>query len=338
MPVYVAFIAVLVVALLAPWPLSGVLRGRGMIDVPNARSSHQEPTIRGAGLAPLAAIVVGYMFLFARSDDRPSNALTVILAVTIFAAALGGAEDVVGVPVKLRAALQLLIGLGGAIAVVWSTHVDWWVAIIAGVAIAGYINVANFMDGVNGISGLHAIVVGAFFGVLGGLTGMTWMTESGVVLALGFAGFLPWNVIRGRMFLGDVGSYLLGGGIAIIAVEALAHGVSWLIIVAPLAVYLADSGTTLVRRVLAGDRWFEAHRTHTYQRLTDVGISHIGVALVVALATALASAVGLFVAAMPVDWPGGVAAVVLIVLVYLGLPRVIGSMRATSQLPKETSN
>ena len=95
------------------------------------------------------------------------------------------------------------------------------------------------------------------------------------------------------MFLGDVGSYLLGAGIAALAFGAFIEGVNPVALVAPVSLYLADTGTTVVRRIRQGEPWLEAHRSHVYQRLTDRGFTHLQVATIVALGSLLAGAFGL---------------------------------------------
>ena len=142
-------------------------------------------------------------------------------------------------------------------------------------AIAAYINIANFMDGINGISSFHGILAGAAYAVAGVLAGQPWLTAGGAVLAMAFLGFLPWNLSRGSVFLGDVGSYLLGASVAALAVAGFLSGVYVEYVLSPILVYLADTGYTLLRRIKAGERWYASHREHVYQRLTDVGFSHL---------------------------------------------------------------
>jgi UDP-GlcNAc:undecaprenyl-phosphate GlcNAc-1-phosphate transferase len=323
---YAAFAVALLLGIAAPWPISLLLARAKVLDVPNARSSHARPTIRGAGLAPLLAFVVGCLLCLPESAHGSLAALLVILGVSVAASAVGFGEDLTGIPVVVRAGLQLGIGLVGAFAAVYFAHAAWWLIVLFAVAIAGYINVTNFMDGVNGISGLHGAVVGGFFGVLGLVAGLPWLTSTGFILALAFVGFLPWN-LSGRMFLGDVGSYLLGGGIAIIAVETTVHGVSPLVAIAPLVIYLGDSGVTLIRRVVGGQRWFEAHRTHTYQRLTDAGLRHVPVAIIVAAATLASSAAGLLAFDYPSSWPISLVIMIVVLLAYLALPAFVETIR-----------
>lgn len=271
-----------------PFVIRPLLTRLSVIDVPNERSSHEAPVLRGGGIAPAVGIVLaGLVALTLTPASGDVTMLIIFLAITALAAALGLVEDIRGIPVTMRAAAQLVIGLAGAAVVVATSGANGWLVLFGGIAIAGYINVANFMDGINGISGLHGLVVGVLYAGIGWLYDLDWMLVAGLLVAVGFAAFLPWNFSASGMFLGDVGSYLLGGAIAVLAVAAIAQGVSPLAVLGPVAIYLADSGMTLVRRVLAGERWYEAHRSHVYQRLVSTRFSHGATAMLVATASLL---------------------------------------------------
>ena len=322
LPVVVA----LLVSLSLPLALRPLLTRLAVIDVPNERSSHTAPVLRGGGVAPTVGLVAGGVVALAL---LPASAgavtLLIVIIVATAAAGLGLIEDVWGVPVVIRAGIQLLIGLAGAAAVVVITGAPGWMILVGGFAVATYINVANFMDGINGISGLHGLVVGITYAIVGGMYELNWMIIAGLCVAAIFAAFLPWNLAGNGMFLGDVGSYLLGGSIAVIAVAAVLQGIPVVAVLGPLAIYLADSGLTLLRRVMAGERWFEAHRSHVYQRLVTHRSNHLRVGVLVALLTA-----GTGVAGMGVVHGGGlmtaasVLAIALITGVYLVIPTVIG--------------
>lgn len=300
-------------SLLAPLFVRPFLTRRNVLDVPNERSSHVAPVLRGGGLAVIFGIVVAYVVY---SIGGASTRVDFAIVATVLAAALvGWIEDDKGLPAQVRAVLQLTIGVAGAGAVVAILGGGPIVWIVGAVAIAAYINVANFMDGVNGISAMHGIVVGLAYAA-GGLTqALPWLAIGGFVLAAVFSGFLPWNLLGRGLFLGDVGSYVLGAFVAVLAVGALASGLPLIFVIAPLSVYLADSGFTLIRRTLRGEKWYEAHRTHQYQLLTTYGASHIEVSLFVAFASAAAAAAGLlpFVSPSTAAWiPWAILLIVLL--------------------------
>lgn len=320
--IIIIFLAFLVSGL-APLLIIPLLLRREVIDVPNARSSHRQNAVRGVGLSPLIGIVVGLGLLIPSTPFSGAGPVLILAVSALLAAGIGFVEDVSGIPVKYRALLQVLVGSLAALAVGLVFAQPWWWLIVIAIWISGYINVANFMDGVDGLSSLHGVVVGVFFGFLGKAENLPWLSDSGWILAAVFLAFLPWNLFRRGTFLGDVGSYLLGAVAAVMAALAIAAGVPVLVALSPLAIYLFDTSTTLAKRVVRGERWFEAHRSHVYQRLTLLGISHFSVAIIVAAGTVLTCLGGLLVARDPALWPVLVVDIAFIGLVYLGLPRVI---------------
>ncbi|MHA7269634.1 MraY family glycosyltransferase [Arthrobacter sp. HLT1-20] len=326
-----AFITVgaiaLVLALLLPMVVRPLLARAGVLDVPNARSSHQIPTIRGMGITTavaLPAAVLAAIFLpQTGSGHQGTLVLVVIAALMLAAATIGWIEDIRGLSVKIRAGLQLLVGgaATAAVAIIDPGQQQLWLIPAGAIAVAAYINVANFMDGINGISGMHGLLVGGLYAYAGYATHHAWLVYVGIAIAMAFAGFLPWNLGRNNVFLGDVGSYLLGASIAVTAMCAFLAGVPVEYIFSPVLIYLTDTFVTFLRRLLAGERWYAAHREHVYQRLTIVGLSHTAATAVVSLATLLVSLLGIAAAS------GGemvqlisTAAGFLIVLAYLRSP------------------
>lgn len=320
----------LVAGLLLPFAVRPLLHRWNLVDIPTARSSHSSPVFRGMGLATALAAVLAYLVALIDGQiftDR-SIALFVLFGM-VASGALGWMEDYRGVSIKVRFAAQLLIGaivtLG--MTLMLGTSIFW---VPLGVfAIAAYINVVNFMDGINGISGLHGFAVGGAYAYAGWVNQMPWLLAGGAAVAAACLAFLPWNVRTGKnVFLGDAGSYFLGGAIASMAVGAFLSGVYVEYILAPLLVYLTDTGTTLLRRIVRGEQWYKPHRTHAYQRLTDVGFSHLGSATLVTLTTFVVTAVT--VLALPFETQNAVWSALLVVLIlalYVFLPTMLGKVR-----------
>lgn len=328
----IAVAATFLVSLAAPLIFRPLLHRLGVVDIPNERSSHLRPTVRGVGLAPMVGILIGYGILMTSEGTGSRGLLFVLLAVPVAAGVLGLVEDTRGLAVRVRAGMQLILGIGGSAAVIAVTDASWWLLPLFAIGIAGYINVTNFMDGVDGISGMHGAVAGAAFSVVGVITGESWLVSAGLILSLAFVAFLPWNLLRGGTFLGDVGSYLLGGAVASIAVAAYAVGAPLVAVVGPVAVYLADTGLTLGRRIVRRERWLESHRSHFYQRLCDLGLSHVQVAAVVAAATVLASGFGLLsLWSSPISSPAGATGILLVVAGYSFLPSFLRGRRRQSE-------
>jgi UDP-N-acetylmuramyl pentapeptide phosphotransferase/UDP-N-acetylglucosamine-1-phosphate transferase len=150
----------------------------------------------------------------------------------------------------------------------------------------------NFMDGINGISAAQAVVGGLAYALVGHTVGDRALLGVGLVTAAAMAAFAPFNVPRARVFLGDTGSYGLGAALAGLAVLALFRGLPPEAALGPLLPYLADTGSTIVRRMAAGEAWYQPHRSHVYQRLTGAGYSHVQVSVAVGLLVALTSGLG----------------------------------------------
>lgn len=286
MPLVLVAGITLLASLLLPFAVKPWLVRLGVVDVPSARSSHHKATIRGMGMAAVLATAIGYLaavLLGVVTVDR--SVFAVVLAIIAASAAVGWIEDLRGLSIQGRAAAQLGIGAAGSAALIVLTGQTFWWLPLAAVAVAAYINIANFMDGINGISGLHGVTAGCAYASAGLFSDQPWLTAGGAVLAMAFLGFLPWNLGRGSVFLGDVGSYLLGASIAALAVAGFLSGVYVEYVLSPILVYAADTGYTLLRRIKAGERWYASHREHVYQRLTDVGFSHLQSAAMVTACT-----------------------------------------------------
>ncbi|PVE17921.1 MULTISPECIES: UDP-phosphate glycosyltransferase [unclassified Arthrobacter] len=327
--------AALVLSAVLPFVLKPLLEKLGVLDIPNERSSHTTVVIRGVGITVAVGIAAGLILSLVTglvAVDR--SLILIILGMLSAAALLGWVEDYRGISIQVRAVLQLAIGALGTAALAWTIGQSFWWVPVGALAVAAYVNAANFMDGINGISGLHGVAVGAFYAVAGVLNSQLWLVVAGLVVAAAFAGFLPWNLGRGFVFLGDVGSYLLGASIAAIAVTGLLAGVYLEYLLSPVLIYLADTFTTFLRRVRAGDRWYASHREHVYQRLTDVGLTHVQAALVVTGASVLTGAAG-FVAATASPL-GAVAFSLLaaaVVTLYLYSPRIFAGRARATRVP-----
>jgi len=266
-----------------------LLRRAAIVDVPGHRSSHTVPTPRGGGIPIAAGLLV------AAGMIGGANAVVFAFAVAAFGL-LGFAEDLRG----LTAGRRLIMQAGGStlVAVLLvsdlagpATVLLVLVALVA-MWITGFVNAFNFMDGVNGISGAHALIAGVVFAGLGWWRHDWFLLPAGAAVAVSALVFLPWNAGQARVFLGDAGSYALGAALATLAAYAVLHGIPVEAALGPLVLYIADTTWTLQRRIRAGERWLEAHRTHVYQRWCDAGWSHQRVTVTAAATTVLLSLLG----------------------------------------------
>ena len=280
---------------LAGEPLTiALLRRLAVLDVPVGRSSHSVPTPRGGG-APIAVGLVAAVLIAPGAGDA-GPALAVVIG---FFGLLGLLDDLRGLQ-GLSAVSRLMLQVAGASVVaavlVSPLALPVFALAIAAAAVAlwlvGFVNAFNFMDGVNGISGAHALIGGVAYACLAGWRQDGFGVAAGLALAAGACAFLPWNALRARVFLGDVGSYAIGGVLAMLAVRLIMLGVSVDAVAGPVALYLADVAWTLQRRIRHGERWLEGHRTHVYQRWCDAGWSHAEVTVLTSGLTVLLCLLG----------------------------------------------
>jgi UDP-N-acetylmuramyl pentapeptide phosphotransferase/UDP-N-acetylglucosamine-1-phosphate transferase len=316
-----AFVAFAVTVVLEPLIVIG-LRRAGVLDYPNARSSHERPTPRGGGLAPATGVLVA----LATSSQVTGSARFALVVATAMFGLLGLADDVFSnIPPLVRLGLQ---GAGALVVVPWilddpAAPVVWIVVLAAGVTfwLVGYVNAFNFMDGIDGISTAQALAAGVAWCCIGSVQESPVLATGGAVLAGAALGFCPFNFPRARVFLGDVGSYAFGAFIATLAVLGLREGLRPEAVLAPLALYATDTTTTLLRRFKKQEVVYLAHREHVYQRLVTSGMSHWTVTLVVLFFIAACSSLGalsLFVA-----WPirlGADLGIVLLLACYVATP------------------
>lgn len=324
-PLWMAAIACAAIGILAPAVLRPHLKRFGAVDVPSDRSSHSRPILRGGGIGPMAGMVVGVL-LALTSITQPSQQrmLVIVLASGIAVGLLGLIEDVRGLKIGVRAFVQLVIGASAAALIGLEIDSPWWITAFGAVLLAAYVNVANFMDGINGISSLHGLVAGFAFSVIGIASDEPWLLAVGLLTAVAFTSFLPWNFSKSGMFLGDVGSYFLGGILGATALAAAYSGVAVIAAIGPLCIYLADTFSVIVRRARRGEAISRPHRNHSYQRLTDTGLSHLTVAVIVAGASLATSGLGIMVHYGILSWTSGTLAIAALCAGYLSLPRLRG--------------
>ena len=305
-----------------------LLRRLAVIDLPGGRSSHSVPTPRGGG----APIAVGLLVAAGITRAASRDEVLAFLAGVGFFGAVGMLDDLRGLAPLLRLGLQACGGAVVAAALAAGLSLPFPVRIMAALALvvwlAGFVNAFNFMDGVNGISGAHALAGGMAYACLGEWRQDTLMITGGLAIAAAACAFLPWNAVRARVFLGDVGSYALGAALAVLAACAIIHGIPVEAAAGPVALYLADTSWTLQRRIRRGERWLEAHRTHIYQRLCDAGLSHQEVTVMTAGATAALCLLGMvsLLGSMPGRITADLAGLVLLVA-YLGSPKALARTR-----------
>jgi Fuc2NAc and GlcNAc transferase len=256
---------------------------RGLLDIPNERSSHTVATPRGGGIAIVITTMTAFAVLAALRKLEFS--VFAALAGGLAVAAVGYVDDRRPLPPAARlsahaaAALWALAWLGGLPPMlVGNQLVSLGVlgTVIGVLGIVWVLNLFNFMDGIDGLAASEATFI-AWSGALltAPVTAATGVAAAALVLGAGCIGFLTWNWPPARIFMGDVGSGYLGYVIAVLAVSATrADPVElwiWLILG---GAFFVDATVTLVRRVLRGESASQAHRSHAYQWLARRWGSH----------------------------------------------------------------
>jgi UDP-N-acetylmuramyl pentapeptide phosphotransferase/UDP-N-acetylglucosamine-1-phosphate transferase len=274
-------IAIVVAAAIVSGGLIVALRpllARYALARPNPRSSHRQPTPQGAGIAVIGATVAVTLGVLLATDQGAAAAVAPVLAAATFIAAVGALDDVRTVAVGPRLVLQMLACATVVAALPADLRViealPWWLErtllLLGGVWL---MNVVNFMDGIDWMTVAEIVPVTAALAILG-LAGA--LPAHGVVVALALLGailgFAPFNRPVAQVFLGDVGSLPIGLLLAWLLILLAGSGHLAAAILLPLY-YVGDAGVTLARRVVAGERFWEAHRKHFYQMATARGFT-----------------------------------------------------------------
>ncbi|TVT82781.1 glycosyltransferase family 4 protein [Pseudomonas sp. H3(2019)] len=283
----IAGVSFLLTAALRKYALS-----RSLMDIPNARSSHSVPTPRGGGVAIVLGVLLALGLLFFAGIISSSDFLAIAGAGAAIAV-IGFMDDHGHIAARWRllghfgAAGWLLFWLGGLPAVELggiSLNLGWLGHVLALFYLVWLLNLYNFMDGIDGIASLEAICVCLGACLIYWMAGLESLIWAPLLLAIAVAGFLYWNFPPARIFMGDAGSGFLGivlGGFSLQAAWVSAPMLwAWLIL---LGVFIVDATFTLFRRLLRGDKVYEAHRSHAYQFASRHFGRHLPVTLAVGL-------------------------------------------------------
>lgn len=274
------------------WLLLRYAAALNLIDVPNQRSAHLVPKARGGGVA-FALTFLASLLVLVTNADVDNHLLIAVLGAGTVVAVLGFLDDFTDVSIRWRllghfsSAAWALYWLGGLPLVqVFGYAFDLGLIgnVLAAVYIVWLLNLYNFMDGIDGIASVEAICVCVGGALLYVLLGAANLALVPVLLAASVAGFLCWNFPPARIFMGDAGSGFLGLVLAVLSLQAAWFKSdllwSWIIL---LGVFVVDATFTLLRRLLRGDKVYEAHRSHAYQYASRQFAGHRPVTLSVLL-------------------------------------------------------
>ena len=274
-------------ALLCAAFLTGIVRRRalasGLLDIPNARSSHSLPTPRGGGISIVIVTFGGLASLWGFG----------VIDLSLFVALAGGGIAVAAVGffddrTPLTAGSRLIVHIGAALwALAWlgglpplqfgaTVFTFGWLGYVLGVlGIVWTLNLFNFMDGIDGLAASEAVFIGWAGAAAALLAGQRVLAAAALVFGAACGGFLGWNLPRAKIFMGDVGSGFLGYVVAVLALAAARDNpvglLVWLILG---GFFFVDATVTFIRRICRGESPSEPHRSHAYQWLSRTWRSH----------------------------------------------------------------
>lgn len=296
-----------------------------LLDVPNERSSHTQPTPRGGGLAIVIVTLFGIWLSGVVLNTEEIWLLATYTAAALMIAGVSLVDDWITLSSRIRftihiiAAVLVVIGIG-----FWQTiplpFIGNFQIGLLGIPltliwIVGLTNAYNFMDGIDGIAGTVALIAGATWAMIGSSYGVPLIINLGLLLAASSLGFLAHNWHPARIFMGDVGSAFLGFTFAVLPLLivnlAPQHLSNELFLAAGILVvwpFLFDAVFTFIRRLSQGEKVWEAHRSHLYQRLVIVGFRHNLVTIIYAACTIFGSTLAV---AWILGWLGDTTVIII---------------------------
>jgi len=269
----------LITVFIVSWGGTGLLRqyamSRSLMDIPNERSAHSVPVPRGGGVSIVFALMLALPFL-TLLGSLPGSELVALLGAGTTIAVIGFVDDHGHIPARWR-----LLGhfLAAAWVLFWFDGLPpiqlfgflfepgWMTGVFGAIALVWMLNLYNFMDGIDGLASAEAISVSLGGCLLYWICGTPELIWAPLMLSAAVAGFLVWNYPPARIFMGDAGSGFLGIILGAMVLQAawskqeLLWG--WLIL---LAVFIVDATWTLILRLIGGQKIYEAHSSHGYQR------------------------------------------------------------------------
>jgi len=249
-----------------------------ILEEVNERSSHTIPTPHGGGIAIAVTWFMGLIYLYTIDQIEPNLFYSLMAGMII--SVVSYFDDIYDLSPKLRLLVQSCVAILGIVAIGGFESLELGLFnisnpiitnIFAFLLVVWFINLYNFLDGINGYAGSEAL----FLSIVGFI-----LFGGGHFIVLGVAvlGFLYWNFNNAKIFMGDVGSTLLGYNVAIFTLYYANQEPSnlwiWIIL---FGLFWFDATLTLIRRRLNGEKLSQAHKKHAYQRLTQSGWSHFKV-------------------------------------------------------------
>jgi Fuc2NAc and GlcNAc transferase len=269
------FFYVFIISLVVTSVVRKIAIHKSIIDLPNERSSHSVPTPRGGGLAVAIAWFSGLIYFYVSKELEQSLFFALLSGLPL--TLIGFADDLFNLKPGIRflvqfvcaaCALWFLGGLQHCQLSIVNCQFAFILTPLAFIAIIWSINLFNFLDGIDGYISTEVIYIGISLFLLTG-------NKIGILLVVSVGGFLIWNWPNAKIFMGDVGSTLLGFIVAMLAIYYQnTQQVSIVVMLILTAVFWFDATITLIRRILNKEKLSQAHRKHAFQRIVQAGWSH----------------------------------------------------------------
>ncbi|MCT7484793.1 MraY family glycosyltransferase [Aliarcobacter cryaerophilus] len=269
------YITLLMISFSLTYFIKNYMIKKSLVATVNERSSHTTPTPHGGGIALAITWFIGLFYLYFIGEISSNLFYALLFGAVI--SIVSFFDDIYELSPKIRLIAQSSVAIGGLYFLggfdtltfgIFDIQNAIFTNIFAFFMIIWFINLYNFLDGINGYAGSEAV-----FLALAGF--ILFSGNHFLVLAVAVLGFLFWNWNKAKIFMGDVGSTLLGYNIAIFTIyyanEEATNFWIWIIL---FGVYWFDATLTLIRRKLNKEKLSQAHKKHGYQRLTQAGWSH----------------------------------------------------------------
>jgi len=275
------FFALAIFSFILTWLIRLWALKHRILDIPNKRSSHSSPTPRGGGLAIVISWYLSITFLFAYNYIADnlyyaflSGSILAVISLMDDLFSLKPAVRLTGQIVSAFLALFFLKGIDQIVILDWTISSNYILIPLIIITIVWFINLFNFLDGIDGYASIEAICMAAVIFLFTG-------NKLSLLLIASIAGFLFWNWPKAKIFMGDVGSTQLGFILIVLGIylnnEAQFNLIYWIILASP---FWFDATYTLFRRWKNNEKLSQAHKKHAYQRIVQYGYTHLQTNLV----------------------------------------------------------